>query len=159
MGLKYLPICSRSLGARTLAEKPMVYDVHTPEQRSRNMAAIRGKDTKPEFAVRKIAHALGYRFRLHSERLPGKPDLVFPRLKKLIFVNGCYWHMHSCRWGRVVPKTNTLFWQMKRSATVSRDRRNLRHLRAAGWQVLIIWECQTKHAASTRARIKRFLGA
>jgi DNA mismatch endonuclease (patch repair protein) len=136
-----------------------VADVLTPAQRSRNMAAIRGKDTKPEMIVRRIAHGLGYRFRLHRRDLAGAPDLVFPKLKKIINVHGCYWHMHTCRWGRVVPKTNASFWQSKRTGTVSRDRRNLRLLRRDQWKVLIIWECETRDTRRLRHRITRFLSA
>ena len=84
-------------------------DVHTPEQRSFNMSRIRGRDTKPEMIVRSIVHQMGYRFRLHRKDLPGKPDLVLPGRRKIIFVHGCFWHMHRCRYGRVVPRTNTDF--------------------------------------------------
>jgi DNA mismatch endonuclease (patch repair protein) len=111
-------------------------DVHSPEQRRRNMAAIKGKNTKPELFVRRLAHRLGYRFRLHRRDLPGSPDLVFPRLRKAIFVHGCYWHMHKCRWGRVTPKTNAIFWQTKRVGNVARDRRNLAAIRRNGWNAL-----------------------
>lgn len=133
-------------------------DVHTREQRSSNMAAIRGKDTKPEMIVRRIAHQLGYRFRLHRRDLPGTPDLVFPKLKKIINVHGCYWHMHTCRWGAVTPKTNAAFWHAKRTGNVERDRRTLHSLRAAGWRVLIVWECQTKDVETTHNRLAKFLG-
>jgi len=118
-------------------------DVLTPEQRRRCMAAIRGKDTKPEMIVRKLVHAMGYRYRLHRKNLPGKPDLVFSSKKKVIFVHGCFWHMHNCRYGRVRPKANAKFWQEKRTQTVLRDRRNRRALKALDWQVLVIWECST----------------
>ena len=96
-------------------------DTLSPEQRSRNMSRIRGKDTKPEMLIRRILHAAGYRFRLHGTyragRLPGKPDLVFAGRRKVIFVNGCFWHMHSCRAGLHAPATNAGFWAAKRSAT------------------------------------------
>ena len=119
-------------------------DVHTTQQRSFNMSRIRGKDTKPEMLVRSLVHQMGYRFRLHRKDFPGKPDLVLPRHKKVIFVHGCFWHMHRCRYGRVVPKTNAEFWQNKRQGNVDRDRRNLRAMRNSGWQVLVIWECWTR---------------
>ncbi len=119
-------------------------DVHTVSQRSFNMSRIRGKDTKPEMIVRSLVHQMGYRFRLHRKDLPGKPDLVLPRHKKVILVHGCYWHMHRCRFGQVVPKTNTEFWQTKRLSNVERDHRNTRKLRRAGWKVLTIWECWTR---------------
>lgn len=134
-------------------------DVHTREQRSRNMSAIRGKDTKPELIVRRIAHRLGYRFRLHRRDLPGSPDLVFPRFKKVIFVHGCYWHMHGCRWGRVTPRTNAGFWQAKRAGNVARDRRNHLALVQQGWDVLTLWECETKQPIPIESRIAAFLGS
>src|ERR1700744_5363571 len=93
-------------------------DVHTREQRSRNMAAIRGKDTKPEVRVRSVLHALGYRFRLHRKDLPGKPDIVLPKHRIAIFVHGCFWHSHCCRYGAVVPATRAEFWAAKRAGTV-----------------------------------------
>src|SRR5688572_2978877 len=97
-------------------------DVHTRTQRSGNMAAIKGKDTKPEMIVRRLLHGMGYRYVLHGKTLPGRPDLVFPARRKIIFVHGCFWHMHACRWGRVIPATRTEFWQSKRGANVVRDR-------------------------------------
>ena len=97
-------------------------DVHTPRQRSRNMAAIKGKDTRPEMVVRRMLHRLGFRYALHKNGLPGKPDLVFPSRRKVIFVHGCYWHIHDCRYGRVVPATRADFWRAKRRSNVERDR-------------------------------------
>jgi DNA mismatch endonuclease (patch repair protein) len=120
-------------------------DVHTPEQRSRNMAAIRGKDTKPEVAVRSVLHSLGYRFRLHKKNLPGKPDIVLPKHRIAIFVHGCFWHSHTCPWGRVAPATRAGFWAAKRRDTVVRDRKKRRELKRGGWKVLVIWECDTRH--------------
>ncbi len=108
------------------------------------MARIRGKDTKPEMIVRRACHALGLRFRLHRKDLPGKPDLVFPKHKTVVFVHGCFWHSHDCRYGRVVPATNPEFWRDKRAATVERDRKKADELRALGWRVLEYWECETK---------------
>ena len=119
-------------------------DVHSPAQRSFNMSRIRDRDTKPELIVRSIVHQMGYRFRLHRKDLPGKPDLVLPGRRKIIFVHGCFWHMHRCRYGRVQPKTNAEFWQDKRTATVLRDRRNRRTLKRDRWDVLTVWECWTK---------------
>ena len=135
-------------------------DVHSPEQRSFNMSRIRSKDTKPELIVRSLVHQMGFRFRLHRSDLPGKPDLVLPRHKKIIFVHGCFWHMHRCRYGRVEPKTNTDFWQAKRTANAERDRRNLKQLRRAGWQTLTIWECWTREPESkVIPRLEAFLTA
>ena len=128
-------------------------DVHTPEQRSRNMAAIRYKNTKPEIVVRRMLCEMGLRYRLHRKDLPGRPDVVMPGRRTAIFVHGCFFHMHKCRYGRVVPATNAEFWQMKRSGNAARDRRNTRHLRKLGWNVLTVWECETKHPENLRGRL------
>jgi DNA mismatch endonuclease (patch repair protein) len=133
-------------------------DVLTPEQRKKNMSAIRGKDTKPEKIVRSLVHRLGYRYRLHDGRLPGKPDLVFSSRRKAIFVHGCFWHMHACPYGQVVPKTNAEFWQVKRQGNVERDQRNIGRLEADGWQCLVIWECMVRDADDLRRAIQAFLG-
>jgi DNA mismatch endonuclease, patch repair protein len=119
-------------------------DVHTPEQRSRNMAAIRYKNTKPEIVVRRLLCEMGLRYRLHRKDLPGKPDIVMPGRKTAIFVHGCFFHMHKCRYGRVVPATNAAFWLTKRTGNATRDKRNTRQLRKLGWSVFTVWECQTK---------------
>ena len=132
-------------------------DVLTPEQRRRNMAAIRGRDTKPEMVVRKLVKGLGFRFSRYPKRLPGKPDLVFTKIRKIIFVHGCYWHLHDCKYGQVVPATNRKFWQEKRHGSALRDRRTRAALRKLGWSVSVIWECQTKDAARLERRISRFL--
>ena len=132
-------------------------DVHTKEQRSRNMAAIRLKDTKPEMAIRRLVHSLGFRYRLNVKDLPGKPDLVFPKLRKVIFVHGCYWHKHYCRYGRVTPKTNASFWKLKRNDNVHRDKLVRRNLRAIGWNSLTVWECKTKNLQLVQKQIELFL--
>jgi DNA mismatch endonuclease (patch repair protein) len=119
-------------------------DVHTREQRSFNMSRIRGRNTRPEMIVRHLVHRLGYRYRLHRKDLPGKPDLVFPSRHKVIFVHGCFFHMHDCRYGKVTPRTNAEFWQKKRLSNVERDKKNVAALKDIGWEVLIVWECQTK---------------
>lgn len=116
-------------------------DVHTPAVRSRNMAAIRGKHTRPEMVVRRALHALGLRYRLHA-RLPGRPDLVFPKHRAVLFVHGCFWHRHTCANGRVTPRTRAEFWKAKLTGNAERDRRNRHALRKAGWRVLVIWECE-----------------
>jgi len=133
-------------------------DVHTPEQRSRNMAAIRGKNTRPEHIVRSLAHLMGFRFRLHRRDLPGKPDLVFAGRRKVILVHGCFWHVHDCPYGRVKPATNAAFWANKRAGNAARDGRNLAALESAGWGVLVIWECETRDAESLARKLKAFLG-
>lgn len=132
-------------------------DVLTPEQRHKNMAAIRSKDTKPEKRVRSLVHSLGYRYRLHQKDLPGKPDLVFRPRRKVIFIHGCYWHMHDCPNGRVVPKTNTEFWQAKRKSNKKRDRANLKALKNIGWKVLVIWECDIKNTLQLQRTVQQFL--
>ena len=132
-------------------------DVHNKEQRSRNMAAIRGRDTKPEMIVRRLVHRLGYRFRLHRRDLPGRPDLVLPRHRVVIFVHGCFWHQHDCRYGRVVPATRAEFWQNKRDENAARDVRNLTALRNAGWRVAVTWECWTRDTISLETRLRSFL--
>ncbi len=133
-------------------------DVHTAEQRSFNMSRIRSKDTKPEMIVRSIVHQLGFRFRLHVAGLAGKPDLALPVHRKIIFVHGCFWHQHRCRFGRVIPATNSEFWSLKRESNCERDRRNRRILKAAGWSVLVVWECWTKDIdAKLLPRLSQFL--
>jgi len=132
-------------------------DVHTKAQRSFNMSRIKGKDTKPELIVRSFVHGLGFRFCLHRKDLPGKPDIVLPRHKKVVFVHGCFWHMHNCRYGRVTPKTRAEFWQTKRKGNVERDKKNLRKLRKLGWKVLVIWECQTRKPHQLMSKLQEFL--
>jgi DNA mismatch endonuclease (patch repair protein) len=138
---------------------PTMADVHTPEQRSRNMSAIRNRNTRPELIVRSMVHRMGYRFRLHRRDLPGHPDLVFPARRKIIFVHGCFWHLHTCRYGKVVPATNDSFWAVKRAGNRTRDRRNLRSLRKAGWDVAVVWECQTREPERLAGQLRRFLDA
>jgi DNA mismatch endonuclease (patch repair protein) len=132
-------------------------DVLTPEQRSRNMAAIRNTNTKPEMIVRRTLHRRGYRYVLRGRNLPGRPDLVFPSRRKVIFVHGCYWHMHSCRYGSVTPRTNASFWRSKREGNVLRDRRAAQTLQDLGWDVLIVWECETRDAALLEQRLLAYM--
>lgn len=117
-------------------------DIMTPEQRSRCMARIRSKNTRPELLVRRWLHALGYRYTVHDRTLPGKPDIVFSKRFRVIFVDGCFWHSHDCKNGRAEPKTRGAFWSAKRQATVSRDRRVRKELADAGWDYLDVWECE-----------------
>ena len=130
-------------------------DVHSPKTRSYNMSRIGAKDTKPELIVRRVCHSLGFRFRLHRKDLPGKPDLVFPKHKKIIFVHGCFWHMHSCCYGKVKPKTNSEFWEKKRQGTVLRDKVNKSKLKKSGWRVIEVWECQTKDIKKLYQKIEK----
>ena len=134
-------------------------DVLTQQQRSLNMSRIRSRDTKPEIVVRSIVHAMGYRYSLHKTDLPGKPDLVLVRHRKIIDVHGCFFHMHACRYGRVMPATNSDFWLSKRLSNVERDKRNLRWLRKAGWKVMIVWECETRDTTALSKRIEKFLNS
>ena len=132
-------------------------DILTKKQRHYCMSQNRGKDTKPEIIVRKLAHSLGYRYRLHRKDMPGCPDIVFGPRKKVIFVNGCYWHRHNCKKGRSVPGTRKGFWQSKFKRTVERDKENIRKLRKMGWKVLTIWECQIKKTEILTSKIVKFL--
>src|SRR5208282_3594608 len=132
-------------------------DVMSPEQRSKCMSRIRSKNTSPEVIVRRLAHRLGYRFVLHKRDLPGTPDLVFPRHKKIILVHGCFWHRHSCKFGRPRPKQNAAFWEKKLKGNVARDRVSLRQLRKLGWKVLAVWECQTEDPRKLSLKLKSFL--
>lgn len=129
----------------------------TPEQRSRIMRAVKGVDTTPEMAVRRIAHRMGYRFRLHRKDLPGKPDLVFPRLGKVVFVNGCFWHGHDCARGVRAPKGNAEYWRAKIQRNCARDASNLAALKALGWASIVIWECELKQPLRVQQRLTRFL--
>jgi len=118
-------------------------DVHSQETRSKNMAAVSGKNTKPELMIRKALHRLGFRYRLHDRKLPGKPDLVLPKYKAVIFVNGCFWHRHDChlfKW----PSTRKEFWREKIEGNKTRDIEAVKQLRSAGWRVLTVWECALK---------------
>ena len=130
-------------------------DTLTREQRSKCMAAIRGKHTTPERTVRSVLHRLGYRFRLYRSDLPGKPDIVMPARGAVVLVHGCYWHMHTCKRGRSTPMTNAAFWRAKRAKNRERDRQTLAALRRAGWRVVVVWECELKPSKIGRV-IKRF---
>ena len=118
-------------------------DVHSPEQRSYNMSRIKGKNTKPELLVRKWLWSRGYRYRLHRKDLPGKPDIVFPRQRKVVFVHGCFWHKHDCRYFKW-PRTNREFWKKKINENVRRNQKNYQDLIAEGWNYFIVWECELK---------------
>lgn len=118
-------------------------DVHSSERRSYNMSRIKGKDTKPEMIVRKWLWHNDYRYRLHYRKLPGKPDIVFPGRKKVIFVHGCFWHKHDCNYFKW-PKSNPDFWKKKIEGNVIRDNKNYSNLNYQGWEYLVVWECETK---------------
>jgi DNA mismatch endonuclease (patch repair protein) len=122
--------------------------------RARNMAAIRGKNTGPELAVRRILHAMGLRFRVHRKDLPGRPDIVLPRHRTVVFVHGCFWHRHEgCRYTST-PKTRLEFWQAKFDENLARDHRNRIALEEMGWRVLVVWECELRYAEALRDRMK-----
>lgn len=133
-------------------------DVHTNQQRSFNMSRIKGKNTKPEAFVRSLLWGQGYRYRLHYKQVPGKPDIVFPKLKKAIFVNGCFWHRHDCKYFKW-PETNADFWKCKIEGNVARDNHVYQLLDQLGWTYIIVWECETKESNSIKLveRIKMFL--
>jgi DNA mismatch endonuclease (patch repair protein) len=134
-------------------------DTLTQEARSERMALIRGANTGPELLVRRIVHAMGFRYRLHVKTLPGKPDLVFPRLGKIVLVQGCFWHRHrkpSCKLARL-PKNRLDFWQSKLDGNRRRDQETKRLLRKAGWRVLEVWECEMQNIDSLRGRLRYFL--
>jgi DNA mismatch endonuclease (patch repair protein) len=120
------------------------------------MAAVPTSDSRPEIAVRRVLHAMGYRFTLHRKSLPGRPDIVLPRHRKVIFVHGCYWHRHGCP-KTTSPTTNTIFWAEKFAANRSRDRRVIRELARLGWKSLVVWECQVEKPARMRSRLISFL--
>ena len=112
------------------------------EQRSRNMSAIKSKNTKPEIKVRKVLHSMGYRFRLHSKDLPGSPDIVLPKYKTVIFVHGCFWHRHeNCKYAST-PKTRQEFWEAKFRENINRDKLNQENLSSKGWKIIVVWECE-----------------
>ena len=121
------------------------------------MGRVRCRDTTPEVRVRKVVHRLGFRFRLHRRDLPGTPDLVFPRHKKVIFVHGCFWHQHDCTRGRR-PGTNRDFWDKKLDRNIQRDMDNVNLLERHDWTILILWECATRHTDVLEQRISEFLG-
>lgn len=128
------------------------------ETTSRRMAAVRQRDTLPELTVRRLAHRLGYRFRVHQSDLPGKPDIVFSRLKTVIFVHGCFWHRHQDCKRASMPRTRKDYWTDKFAKTVSRDRDQRERLRAAGWKVYVIWECETIDRNRLRQTLESTLG-
>ncbi len=135
-------------------------DTLTPEERSHRMSLVRDRDTKPEMRVRRLVHRLGYRYRLHRRDLPGTPDLVFGPKRKIIFVHGCFWHRHpdpNCPFARV-PKSKLDFWLPKLEGNRARDARNNEELSQMGWDVLEVWECQTKNMIELEKKIREFLG-
>ena len=131
-------------------------DTRSPEQRRRIMQSVKQKDTAPEMVVRRLLHAAGYRYRLHRKDLPGRPDIVFGGRRKVIFVHGCFWHAHGCSKGQA-PKSKVNYWGPKLAQNAERDARNVRSLEEAGWQVLTVWECETKEPARLLPVLRDFV--
>ncbi|EKQ6337925.1 TPA: very short patch repair endonuclease [Pseudomonas aeruginosa] len=133
-------------------------DVRSPEQRRAIMQSVGTAHTGPEMTVRRILHGLGYRYRLHRKDLPGKPDVVFTKKRKVIFVHGCFWHGHGCSKGRL-PKSRLDYWEPKIARNHQRDQDVENALRSLGWQVLTIWQCELKDLQGVEARLSAFLGS
>jgi DNA mismatch endonuclease, patch repair protein len=129
----------------------------SPEDRSRNMAKIKQKDTKPEILIRSLLHRSGFRFRKNSPGLPGKPDIVLPKYKTVIFVHGCFWHRHNCARGRSIPSARREFWMEKFQKNIQRDETKKKLLNEAGWQVIVLWECQLKDKSAVLEFLKQKL--
>ncbi|HUY80774.1 MAG TPA: very short patch repair endonuclease [Acidobacteriaceae bacterium] len=127
------------------------------QTRSRIMREVKSKDTTPELIVRRMVYAMGYRYRLHRKDLPGKPDLVFPKSHKALFVHGCFWHGHDCARGSRMPKTNTEYWRKKIGRNRIRDAANIAALKSEKWKVAVIWECELKELLRIQKRLARFL--
>jgi DNA mismatch endonuclease, patch repair protein len=132
-------------------------DTLTADQRRACMRAVASKDTTPEMRIRRLVHSMGYRYALHTETLPGKPDLVFVSRRKIIFVHGCFWHSHNCHHGSVSPVTNSEYWVSKRERNAARDKANIRTLRRDGWKVLVVWECWTQQMQNLSKMLETFL--
>ncbi|HTS47429.1 MAG TPA: very short patch repair endonuclease [Bryobacteraceae bacterium] len=133
-------------------------DKLSPKRRADNMAKIRSTDTSPEMLVRRVVHRMGFRYRLHVANLSGKPDLVFPRLNKIIEVRGCFWHQHGKCIDSHIPKSRLEYWGPKLERNVQRDIANLQNLKALGFRVLVVWECEVKNTNRLTAKLSRFLG-
>jgi DNA mismatch endonuclease (patch repair protein) len=138
---------------------PIIPDVDNVSriERSKQMALVCSKNTKPEMLVRRLVHGMGYRYRLHQADLPGRPDLVFRSQHKVVFIHGCFWHGHKCRLGRM-PKSRPEYWRPKINGNRERDVRTLRRLRRMRWRALVLWECQLKNLDTLTRRLQTFLG-
>ncbi|MBU0498945.1 MAG: very short patch repair endonuclease [Gammaproteobacteria bacterium] len=132
-------------------------DTISAEKRSNNMRRIRSENTAPELRVRRLAYSIGYRYRLHYKKLPGKPDLVFIGRKKVIFVHGCFWHGHICKKGQRRPKSNQIYWTTKINSNINRDLKTRIALNESGWKVLVLWECELTDLSIVEQRIRNFL--
>jgi DNA mismatch endonuclease (patch repair protein) len=134
-----------------------MFDVFTSKKRSEVMRAVRSRDTTPELIVRRLIWEMGFHYRLCVKSLPGSPDIVMKGRRKAIFVNGCFWHLHKCQRGARRPKTRRAYWDAKRLRNKARDTKSRRELHKLGWDVLVIWECQTRKADALASRIEKFL--
>lgn len=134
-------------------------DVFSKKKRSWIMSRVRGRDTKPELKIRSLVHRMGFRFRLGNRELPGNPDLKLPRLKKVIFVHGCFWHGHKNCSRAKLPATNVRFWKEKIAKNALRDSKNIRELRTLGWKSLVIWQCELNNTSKIQTRLGKFLKA
>ena len=130
----------------------------SPEKRSEVMRQVRGKNTIPEMSVRKVLHAMGYRYRLHRKDLPGKPDIVLPKYHLCIFVNGCFWHQHPGCSRATIPASNVGFWEAKLTQTKARDHQNIVELSKLGWRTLVVWECETKNISQLGLVLRQLAG-
>jgi len=131
-------------------------DIYNKKKRSDVMSKISGRETKPELIVRKYLFSKGFRYRKNDKRYPGKPDIVLPKYKTLIFIHGCFWHGHKCPAGKL-PDTNRKFWESKIRANIERDRKNIRELKKSGWKVLTIWQCEIKNKAIRIQKFKKII--
>ena len=132
-------------------------DVFSPEKRSQVMSRIRSKDTKPEKIIRSILHKLGFRFRINRKDLPGKPDIVLPKYRTVIFVHGCFWHQHEGCKIASKPKSNSEYWKTKFTKNIERDKKNQEELKLMGYRVIIIWECEAKVIQKSPEKLKSML--
>ena len=123
------------------------------------MRAVRGRDTRPEMTVRRLVHRMGFRFRLHRKDLPGKPDIVFPKLHKVLFVHGCFWHGHDCPRGSRVPVQNRVYWTQKIARNRERDKTAVSALASLGWKAAVLWECEINSTEQTTRQLRKFLGS
>lgn len=131
-------------------------DTRTPDQRRRIMQAVKSSNTAPEIKVRQLLHSLGHRFRLHRKDLPGRPDIVLPKHRRIIFVHGCFWHAHGCPKGQP-PKSRHDYWMPKLEANVNRDQTKIKQLQQLGWNVLVVWQCETTNVDTLRLRLQSFV--
>ena len=150
-------VAAIGVGAKNYYRLTKMVDRVSAKRRSAIMARVKTKNTGPELAVRRLLHGFGYRFRLHRSDLPGSPDLAFPGRKKVVFVHGCFWHGHNCRWGRL-PKSKLRYWAPKIESNRARDRANASALRRSGWRMSVVWQCELKKLPALKQKLVEFLG-